>query len=224
MNQYYTDTLSAGNLERCYEIAPPRILQYFDAEIDFVASSLEHSDRVLEMGCGYGRVLPRLQKVTSNVVGVDTSLGSLLYGRTMFLESPSIQLAQMDAGITAIQDDSFDVIVCIQNGISAFKVDPIVLVGESLRIAIRGGKCLFSTYSDKIWEERLRWFQLQAEEKLLGEIDWNKTKRGTIVCEDGFVATTFSEDDFLRIASKLEVSSEIIEVDSSSLFCIFSSP
>ncbi len=224
MNQYYTDTLSAGNLERCYEIAPPRILQYFDAEIDFVASSLEPSDRVLEMGCGYGRVLPRLQKVTSNVVGVDTSLGSLLYGRTMFLESPSIQLAQMDAGITAIQDDSFDVIVCIQNGISAFKVDPIVLVGESLRIAIRGGKCLFSTYSDKIWEERLRWFQLQAEEKLLGEIDWNKTKRGTIVCEDGFVATTFSEDDFLRIASKLEVSSEIIEVDSSSLFCIFSSP
>lgn len=224
MNQYYTDTLSAGNLERCYEIAPPRILQYFDAEIDFVASSLEHSDRVLEMGCGYGRVLPRLQKVTSNVVGVDTSLGSLLYGRTMFLESPSIQLAQMDAGITAIRDDSFDVVVCIQNGISAFKVDPIVLVGESLRIAIRGGKCLFSTYSDKIWEERLRWFQLQAEEKLLGEIDWNKTKRGTIVCEDGFVATTFSEDDFLRIASKLEVSSEIIEVDSSSLFCIFSSP
>jgi 2-polyprenyl-6-hydroxyphenyl methylase/3-demethylubiquinone-9 3-methyltransferase len=224
MNQYYTGTLSAGNLERCYEIAPPRILQYFDAEIDFVASSLDHSDRVLEMGCGYGRVLPRLQKVTSNVVGVDTSLGSLLYGRTMFLESPSIQLAQMDAGITAIQDDSFDVVVCIQNGISAFKVDPIVLVGESLRIAIRGGKCLFSTYSDKIWEERLRWFQLQAEEKLLGEIDWNKTKKGTIVCEDGFVATTFSEDDFLRIASKLEVSSEIIEVDSSSLFCIFSSP
>jgi 2-polyprenyl-6-hydroxyphenyl methylase/3-demethylubiquinone-9 3-methyltransferase len=224
MNQYYIDTLSAGNLERCYEIAPPRILQYFDAEIDFVANSLESSDRVLEMGCGYGRILPRLLKITSNVVGVDTSLGSLLYGRTMVLESPSIQLAQMDAGITAIQDDSFDVVVCIQNGISAFKVDPIVLVGESLRIAIRGGKCLFSTYSDKIWEERLRWFQLQAEEKLLGEIDWNKKKRGTIVCEDGFVATSFSEDDFLRIARELGVSCEIIEVDSSSLFCIFSSP
>ena len=224
MNQYYTDTLSAENLERCYEIAPPRILQYFDAEIDYVASSIQPSDRVLEMGCGYGRILPRLLKTTSNVVGVDTALSSLQYGRTMLLKSESIQLAQMDAGTTAFENDSFNVVVCIQNGISAFKVDPIVLVRESLRIAIHGGKCLFSTYSDRIWEERLQWFQLQAEEKLLGVIDWNKTKRGTIVCEDGFVATTFSEDDFLRIACKLGVSCEIIEVDSSSLFCIFSAP
>ena len=224
MNQYYIDTLSAGNLERCYEIAPPRILQYFDAEIDFVANSLEPSDRVLELGCGYGRVLPRLLKSASNVVGVDTSLGSLLYGRTMLPKPTSIQLTQMDAGNTAIQDGSFDVVVCIQNGISAFKVDPVVLVEESLRIAIHGGKCLFSTYSDRIWEERLQWFQLQAEEKLLGDIDWNKTKRGTIVCEDGFVATTFSEDDFLKIARELGVSCEIKEVDSSSLFCIFSAP
>lgn len=224
MNHYYTDTLSAANLERCYEIAPPRILQYFDAEIDFVANSLEPPDRVLELGCGYGRVLPRLLKSTSSVVGVDTSLDSLLFGRSKLSKPTSIQLAQMDAGTTAIKDGSFDAIVCIQNGISAFKVDPVVLVGESLRIAIRGGKCLFSTYSDNIWEERLHWFQLQAEENLLGDIDWNNTKRGTIVCEDGFVATTFSEDDFLRVASELGVSCEIIEVDSSSLFCIFSSP
>ncbi|TET10293.1 MAG: class I SAM-dependent methyltransferase [Candidatus Thorarchaeota archaeon] len=224
MNHYYTDTLSAANLERCYEIAPPRILQYFDAEIDFVANSLEPSDRVLELGCGYGRVLPRLLKNASNVVGVDTALGSLLYGRTMLPKPTSIQLAQMDAGNTAIQDDSFDVVVCIQNGISAFKVDPVILVRESLRITIHGGKCLFSTYSDRIWEERLQWFQLQAEEKLLGDIDWNKTIRGTIVCKDGFVATTFSEDDFLRVARELGVSCEMVEVDSSSLFCIFSAP
>jgi len=224
MNQYYTDTLSAGNLERCYEIAPPRILQYFDAEIDFVANSLEPSDRVLEIGCGYGRVLPRLMKSASYVVGVDMSLGSLLYGRTMLPIQTTIQLAQMDAGTTAIQDGTFDIVVCIQNGISAFKVDPVILVGESLRITNHGGKCLFSTYSDRIWEERLHWFQLQAEEKLLGDIDWNKTKRGTIVCKDGFVATTFSEDDFLRVARELGVSCEMVEVDSSSLFCIFSAP
>ncbi len=224
MNQYYTGTLSAGNLERCYEIAPPRILQYFDAEIDFVANSLEPSDRVLEIGCGYGRVLPRLMKSASYVVGVDTSLGSLLFGRTMLPIQTTIQLAQMDAGTTAIQDGTFDIVVCIQNGISAFKVDPVILVGESLRITNHGGKCLFSTYSDRIWEERLHWFQLQAEEKLLGDIDWNKTKRGTIVCKDGFVATTFSEDDFLRVARELGVSCEMVEVDSSSLFCIFSAP
>jgi 2-polyprenyl-6-hydroxyphenyl methylase/3-demethylubiquinone-9 3-methyltransferase len=221
MNRYYTDTLAARNLERCYEIAPKRILQYLDAEIDFVTSHLDPSVRAVELGCGYGRVLRKLQEVTPNVVGFDTSLGSLLYGQTKLQESTSVQLLQMDAGNTAILNDSFDVVICIQNGISAFKVDPVILVRESLRIAISGGKCLFSTYSDKIWEERLHWFQLQAEENLLGDIDWNKTKRGTIVCKDGFVATTFTEADFLKIAQELEVSCEIVEVDSSSLFGIF---
>jgi 2-polyprenyl-6-hydroxyphenyl methylase/3-demethylubiquinone-9 3-methyltransferase len=127
----------------------------------------------------------------------------------------------MDAGNTAFQNDLFDVVICIQNGISAFKVDPVILVRESLRIAIHGGKCLFSTYSDSIWDERLHWFKLQAEEKLLGDIDWTKTQRGTIVCKDGFEAKTFTRADFNNIALELRVSCEIIEVDSSSLFGVF---
>lgn len=221
MNQYYTDTLSAQKLERCYEIAPPRILQYFEAEISFVVNSLNSTNTVVELGCGYGRVLNRLLDGASHVFGVDTSLASLRYGRGKEQDSLSVQLVQMDAGTTAFQDESFDAVVCIQNGISAFKVDPVLLVRESLRITSREGKCFFSTYSDKIWEDRLYWFRLQAEEKLLGEIDWNKTERGTIVCKDGFVAKTFSEHDFLKIARSLGVSCEVTEVDSSSLFGIF---
>ena len=81
MNQYYSDTLSARNLERCYEIAPVRIRQYLDAEIDFVKSVLTSYDKVVELGCGYGRVLGKFQEVTPNAVGVDTSFGNLLYGK-----------------------------------------------------------------------------------------------------------------------------------------------
>ncbi|MGD9395087.1 MAG: class I SAM-dependent methyltransferase [Candidatus Thorarchaeota archaeon] len=222
MNRYYTDTLAARNLERCYEIAPKRIRQYLEAEVDFVKRILRPSDKVVELGCGYGRVLKEFQEVTPTIVGLDTSYGSLLYGKPNLGESSEAQLAQMDAGMTALKDDSFDVVICIQNGISAFKVDPVVLVRESLRIAVPGGKCLFSTYSEKIWEDRLNWFELQAQENLLGDIDRDKTKRGTIVCKDGFIATTFSKEDFRKIARKLGVSCEIKEVDSSSLFGIFS--
>ncbi len=222
MNRYYTDTLAARNLERCYEIAPKRIRQYLEAEIDFVRSKLDPSDIVVELGCGYGRVLKEFQKITPNIVGLDTSYESLHYGKTNVIGSAPTQLVQMNAGMTALQNDSFDVVICIQNGISAFKVDPRILVEESLRIAVKGGKCLFSTYSDKIWDERLHWFELQAQENLLGEIDRKKTKRGTIVCKDGFVTSTFSKEDFRKIARELGVSCEIKEVDSSSLFGIFS--
>lgn len=53
MNSYYSDTLSAKKLEKCYEIAQPRIVQYMSAEIEFVMRTLESTDRVLELGCGY---------------------------------------------------------------------------------------------------------------------------------------------------------------------------
>ncbi len=223
LKQYYTDTLSARKLERCYEIASPRIRQYLKAEIDYVVSSLNPSDMVLELGCGYGRVLRILQETTCRSIGIDTSSGSLQYGLTTSQRSGASHFIQMDAGMTGFQNRSFDVVVCIQNGISAFKVDPSVLVRESLRVTKLEGKCLFSTYSDKIWEERLQWFELQADEKLLGEIDWKATKRGKIVCTDGFVSTTFTEDDFHTVARKLGVICEVIEIDASSLFGVFTS-
>ncbi|MFW9767836.1 MAG: class I SAM-dependent methyltransferase, partial [Candidatus Thorarchaeota archaeon] len=115
-------------------------------------------------------------------------------------------------------------VICIQNGISAFKVDPVVLFKESLRIARSGGMCIFSTYSEKIWKERLEWFKLQADEGLLGEIDWEKTRDGTIICKDGFKATTVSKEDFKRFSEEASANYEIQEIDSSSLFCILSSP
>jgi 2-polyprenyl-6-hydroxyphenyl methylase/3-demethylubiquinone-9 3-methyltransferase len=74
MNHYYTDTLSAQILERCYEIAPPRIRQYFKAEIKFVIESISRADTVLELGCGYGRVLNRLLDSASHVFTLEAPL------------------------------------------------------------------------------------------------------------------------------------------------------
>ncbi|RLB21785.1 MAG: class I SAM-dependent methyltransferase, partial [Deltaproteobacteria bacterium] len=113
----------------------------------------------------------------------------------------------------------FDRVVCIQNGISAFKVEPRRLVLEALRVTRPGGKVLFSSYSPRFWNERLEWFQRQAELGLLGEIDYEATGNGVIVCKDGFRATTFGAEEFLSLVSDLHVSPQITEVDGSSIFC-----
>ena len=77
-----------------------------------------------------------------------------------------------------------------------------------------------STYSEKIWPERLLWFELQAKAGLLGEIDYDKTGDGEIVCQDGFTATTITEDQFIELTDSLDAELFITEVDRSSLFCI----
>ena len=153
------------------------------------------------------------------VIGIDTSKNSLELAIDSFRTKQECQLSQMDAKSLGFHNGSFDKVICIQNGISAFKIDPKELVMESVRVTRDGGICLFSSYSDRFWEHRLDWFIVQSERGLLGEIDWEETKEGVIVCKDGFKATTFREEDFRTLTSSLGLESKIVEVDNSSVFC-----
>ena len=219
MNQYYTKRLSAERLEHCYEIAPPRVKRYLDAEIDFVLERVGPEDLVLELGCGYGRVMNKLTQKARWVVGIDTSVNSLVYGRTCMPSASESSLVAMDAQQLGFRDHVFDVVVCIQNGISAFHVDQELLIRESVRVAKTGGTLLFSSYSNKFWDHRLEWFRKQSKAGLMGDIDDAKTKDGVITCKDGFTATTVGRDLFLALASRVGVSAQVVEVDESSLFC-----
>jgi SAM-dependent methyltransferase len=217
MGQYYTEHLSAERLRACYVLAPPRTQQYLECEIDHVRREISPWHVVLEMGCGYGRVLRQLQGKCSQLWGIDTSYESL----RMAKHDPQladVHLCQTDAGTTAFSDGVFDIVACIQNGISAFKIPPKALILEAIRVTRSGGVCLFSTYSKRFWEDRLEWFRVQSEHGLLGEIDWGQTADGVIVCRDGFRSTTLSEPDFIGLAEQLGLDSEVTEVDESSLF------
>jgi 2-polyprenyl-6-hydroxyphenyl methylase/3-demethylubiquinone-9 3-methyltransferase len=125
----------------------------------------------------------------------------------------------MDAIQIGFCDKVFDVVICIQNGISAFHVNQKELIRESIRVAKPSGIVLFSSYSEKFWNARLEWFERQSEAGLLGEIDYAKTRDGVIVCKDGFTATTVRPDEFLSLTADVNAEVRITEVDESSLFC-----
>lgn len=220
MKEYYSARLSAERLKICYDIAPPRVKQYLDAEIQYVLGYVESHHSVLELGCGYGRVLSELIPCSKHVVGIDTSLESLEMANSLLRSKHNCDLFQMNAAILGLRDNRFDIVVCIQNGISAFQVDPLILVNESLRVTSPGGICLFSSYSDEFWEDRLEWFGLQSSYGLIGKIDWEVTCNGVIACEDGFRATTFDPSRFEALTLQMGIESRIIEVDNSSVFCV----
>ena len=219
MSNYYSQKLTAERLRLCYEVAPPRVKRYLEAEIAFVLERLPPSSLVLELGCGYGRVLRRLAAKSKTVVGIDTSLASLTLARETMGNGKEYHLVRMDAADLGFRDGQFDAVVCIQNGISAFKVDQRKLIREAVRVARSGGRVLFSSYAERFWEARLDWFEIQAEHGLIGEIDYGATGDGVIVGKDGFRATTVGPDEFRTLTSHLSVTPRIVEVDSSSIFC-----
>jgi 2-polyprenyl-6-hydroxyphenyl methylase/3-demethylubiquinone-9 3-methyltransferase len=219
MSDYYSEKLSAERLKRVYDLAPPEVQRYLAAEIEFVRQRIFSTGRVLELGCGYGRVLKELAPCAAATVGIDTSYASLQMARAFLKGCSNCSLLQMNAVDLGFKTRQFDIVVCIQNGISAFHVDQADLISRAVAVTRPGGRVLFSSYSERFWQCRLEWFRIQAAHHLLGEIDENATANGVIVCKDGFRATTVGPDEFEALTATLNLSANITEVAESAIFC-----
>ncbi|TRZ75425.1 MAG: class I SAM-dependent methyltransferase [Bacteroidetes bacterium] len=219
MTNYYSNSLNSSRLQKCYAVAPDRVKQFLEAEIDFVLDKTNSNDTVLDLGCGYGRVSTRLLAKAKSIVGIDISKDNIQLAREIAGDAGNIAFYEMNAIDLKFDDHVFDLVICIQNGISSFMVDPKNLIQEAIRVTRPQGVILFSSYSEKFWEDRLKWFHIQAEHGLIGEIDETLTKNGIIVCKDGFRAITYSGQEFLELASGFNVHAQIHEVDNSIVFC-----
>lgn len=219
MANYYSKSLNANSLQKCYNLAPSRVAQFLEAEITFVLNKINSNDIVLDLGCGYGRVAIRLLEKAKKVVGIDISKDNIQLANELVGNNNHCEFYTMDAAKLKFDDNNFDKVICVQNGISAFKVNPIKLIEESIRVTRKGGTILFSSYSEEFWDDRLQWFQIQADHKLIGEIDYNLTKNGIICCKDGFKAITYSAQEFLELTDRFNVETKIHDVDNSSVFC-----
>ncbi|MDF1545806.1 MAG: methyltransferase domain-containing protein [bacterium] len=117
MKDYYSKSLSAERLVRVYELATPRIQRYLKAEVDTVISRIQPEHDVLELGCGYGRALISLVSHCRGLFGIDLSLPSLRMARRFCDSSGITSLAAMNVVNLAFEEESFDIVFGIQNGI-----------------------------------------------------------------------------------------------------------
>jgi ubiquinone/menaquinone biosynthesis C-methylase UbiE len=134
VSEYYSHKLSAARLKQVYDVAPARVRQYLDAEVNHVLEKIRPGDLVVELGCGYGRILPKLAEKAGWAIGIDTSLPTLEFAQETLDTIPICSLFRMDAVKLGFHDGTFDCVVCIQNGISAFHVDQRTPTSESVRV------------------------------------------------------------------------------------------
>ncbi len=219
MRSYYSEKLAAERLKLCYDLAPKAVQGFLESESEYVRQRIHPTSRVLELGCGYGRVLRDLSIANPELLaGVDISLQSILMARNYLAGIDRLLLCQMNAVELTFPAKFFDIVCCIQNGISAFHVDQRELLRGALRITKPGGRVLFSSYAEHFWEARLNWFRIQCKHGLVGEIDEKATRSGEIVCKDGFKATTVSPSRFRSLTIDLGRRVNIEEVAEGSIF------
>jgi ubiquinone/menaquinone biosynthesis C-methylase UbiE len=220
MTSYYSQRLSCSRLKQVYDLATPRASEYLEAEIQHLLSRIPARCSALELGCGYGRVALRMAQKATSVVGIDVAPQSIKMAVTLASESGSpCEFRVMDALHLDFANNTFDVVVCVQNGICAFRVDQERLVAEAFRVLKPRGRLLISTYSEAFWSERLKWFEIQAAHGLIGPIDYELSKEGTIFCTDGFRSGAATRAEFEQFARGVARSASILEIDGSSLWC-----
>lgn len=223
MSNYYAERLNAEKLFQAYQTKLPRVERYLAEEIGFVRRHLQTDMSVLEIGAGYGRIIKELAPFAARLVGVDIAEASVTLGREYLHECPNCSLQVMDAHDLQFQAE-FDAVLCLQNGLSSIKGPTTPLIGQCLKALVPGGRAYFSTYSPKFWAHRLAWFEEQAGRGLLGKINHDRTRDGMIVCDDGFVATTFSKEELEALGAASGCRYCVEEVDESSLFLILEKP
>ena len=219
---YYAKNLSAKRLYDVYQTRYPQVIAYFDAEIAFVKDRLNGTERVLELGAGYGRIMKEIAPYCKSIVGIDISEDNVAFGKTYLRDIPGTSLFVMNAHQISSETfkTPFESILCLQNALSAMKVEPFSYVQKIMTLLSNGGRAWISTYSSNFWAHRLAWFQEQAGKGLLGEIDLEQTKDGVIVCKDGFRAVTHSPEQLHEIGKASGYPYEITEVDKSSVFLV----
>ena len=220
MTDRYYDALSGERLRLCYAVAPPGVREYLDAEVRYILDSIRPGATVLELGCGYGRVLAGLAPVPAHLFGIDLSLASLTLARRHLRRSSAVGgVAQANALVLPFPPASFDLVCCPQNGISAFHVDPRSVVRAALGVTKPGGRVQLFSYAEEFWPQRLAWFRIQAAHGLIGTINETASGKGTIVCDDGFTATTVTPEGFSDLTRDLGASIHISVLRHSSLVC-----
>lgn len=118
---------------------------------------LRGDERVLELGCGAGRMTNAIADRSGSVVGVDISEGMLDLARDALAGRRAVHLVQTDGlSLAALADDRFDVVIC--NAVYQHLPSVEVVAGytrEIARILRPGGTALVSlqkwTFSPYRW-------------------------------------------------------------------------
>lgn len=225
MTDYYHRHIAGERLDRCYELATPAVRRYLEAELQALAERVPAGATLLELGCGTGRAAFRLAERARRLVGVDVAAASLaLAARRAAAAAPGTaaarcRFARMDALRLGLGAAAFDAVVCCQNGVAAFRADPLELAREALRVLRPGGCLLLASYADAFWPHRLEWFEAQAAAGLIGPLDRSACRDGTIVCRDGFRSGRMDTAGFRALAAGLGLAARLDEVAGAALVC-----
>lgn len=177
-------------------------------ENEQLAKYIKPTDRLLDVGCGYGRHLELVLSSCGHASGVDNSIYMIRRACTKLSNlypADRWGIFPYDASNLLFSDNTFNVVICMTNTFGNMNADKVRNINEMARVLKRGGTLLISVYNDTPKTLGLRTQSYTAHE--VGLLV-TKTERNRIIyTREGLVSEQFSKDEFNRFCkgTKLKI-------------------
>lgn len=187
------------DFERMVNDPPDLIKGFFSDELaflksDFFGKVVEPDSDMLEIGCGYGRLLKVLCEHTRRLVGIDFSRTMIDKARQNLVDKANVEIYLMDADKLQFPDEAFDNVVCLAQTFGNMPGIEINVLREMKRVTKKGGKVIINVFSEIMKEA-------QAENYKRLELA-NVRDDGTgYHTDDGFYSRRFTREQLTELFS-----------------------
>ena len=181
--------------------------KWFNAEKKFILKYITKNSRVLEVGCGDGRSLKDVLKITPYIVGVDNDPIAVEHATKNFRRYPQVKILLAEGSHLPFKANLFNCVTCIGTftnlGKQKFKV-----LSEMKRVTKLKGKLIISAFSETSLPERLKVYKKISLENIAVI-----KKSGTVIFKDfgkNNISEQFSEKQLRAIFKKAKL--KVLEI------------
>jgi len=184
-------------------LSPPEsIREFIESEIAYLSENVKATQVILEVGCGYGRLLEIIGGNANLAVGLDFSWSLLKRAKSDLANIQSVLLALALAQQIPFKDGSFNCALCVNATFGNMPGLELAVLAEMKRTLKPGGKIILSVFS-----ENAREAQIENYQRLGLKIE--KEDSISIQTREGLFSRRFSKNDLRKLFERIGLACEI---------------
>ncbi len=131
--------------------------ELFEKEKLFLRKTIKANSRVLDIGCGDGRIISEFKDIPSEIVGIDSDDKAIEDAQKVFSKEDKIKIMKGNAFKLPFENESFDYVLLMMTLVN-FSENKLKALSEMKRVLTKSGSIIISVYSDTAFDERKKMY------------------------------------------------------------------